>query len=136
MKTKLLFFLILNSLFLIPDSSEAQMYWNHAASFAGNSSSYIKCRNSTSLNITGSLTIEAWINPNTLSGFSKGIISKGGAFGTSLIYGMRVEPTGRVLVATNGTARLRSKVSTLVPINQWTHIAATYNSSTGLFSFY
>jgi len=115
---------------------KAQMFWNHAASFAGSTSSYVKCRNSTSLNITGSFTIEAWINPNTLSGFSKGIISKGGAFGTNLIYGMRLEPTGRIMIATNGSARLRSKVGTTVPINQWTHVSATYNSSTGTFSMY
>lgn len=117
-------------------SGNAQMYWNHAASFAGSTSSYVKCRNSPSLNLTGSFTIEAWIKPSTLSGFSKGIISKGGAFGTNLIYGMRLEPTGRIMVATNGIARLRSKVSTTVPVNQWTHVSATYNSSTGLFSFY
>lgn len=116
--------------------SEAQMYWNHAASFAGSNNSYIKCRYYPTLNLTGSFTIEAWINPGTLSGFSKGLISKGGAFGTSLIYGMRLESSGRVMLATNGAMRLRTKVSTTVPVNTWTHIAATYNSSSGLFSIY
>ncbi|MEO8666608.1 MAG: LamG-like jellyroll fold domain-containing protein [Ignavibacteria bacterium] len=112
------------------------MFWNHAASFSGNSSSYIKCRNSTSLNLTGSFTLEAWINPSTLSGFSKGIFAKGTPQGSSLIYGMRLEATGRIEVATNGIVRLRSKVNTTVPVNQWTHVSATYNFPTGLFSFY
>lgn len=141
MKTKLnlsqiSFLVILILMIFNIQSAHAQMFWNHAASFAGNSSSYIKCRNSTSLNLTGSFTLEAWINPGTLSGFSKGIISKGGAFGTSLIYGMRLEATGRIVLSTNGTARLRTKTTTLIPVNKWSHIAGTYNSSSGLFSLY
>ncbi|MEO7358345.1 MAG: LamG-like jellyroll fold domain-containing protein [Ignavibacteria bacterium] len=127
---------IINLFILNLQTGNAQMFWNHAASFAGNSSSYIKCRNSPSLNIAGSFTLEAWINPSTLSGFSKGIIAKGAPQGSSLIYGMRLEPTGRIIIATNGSVRLRSKVSTTVPVNQWTHVAATFNFSTGLFSFF
>ncbi|MEO8209999.1 MAG: LamG-like jellyroll fold domain-containing protein, partial [bacterium] len=72
-------------------------------------------------------TIEAWINPNTLTGLSKGIISKGGQLGTSLKYGMRLESSGRIMVATNGSPRLRSKTTTIIPLNQWTHVAATFH---------
>ncbi len=133
---KISLLLILICSFMISENSIAQMYWNHAASFLGSTSSYIKCRNSPSLNLTGSFTLEAWINPNTLAGFSKGIISKGTSFGTSLIYGMRLEPTGRIMVATNGSAKLRTKATSVIPVNKWTHIAATYNLANGLFSIY
>jgi len=70
-------FLILNSTFLILNSGKAQMYWNQAASFAGTSSSYIAVKNSTTLNIIGSFTLEAWVNPNPNS--STAIISTKGA---------------------------------------------------------
>jgi subtilisin-like proprotein convertase family protein len=126
----ILFFLFFNSIFLFPNSSKAQMFWNQACSFAGTSSSYISCRNTSTTNITGNFTLEAWINPSTLSGFSKGIISKGGALGTALNYGMRLESSGRIVVVTNGAARLRSKTTTLIPLNQWTHVSATFHFNT------
>ena len=80
--------------------------------------------------------MEAWINPSTLSGASKGIISKGGLLGTSLKYAVRLNSNGRISVLTNGASRLTSKVSTPISVNTWTHFAATYNSSTGVFNIY
>lgn len=131
---KIKFFIFMLLMFVITFSSAdkvfSQMFWNQACSFAGNSSSYISCRSTSTTNITGNFTIEAWINPNTLAGTSKGIISKGGFKGTALNYGMRLEPTGRIVVATNGAARLRSKTTTTIPLNQWTHVAATFNFNT------
>lgn len=114
--------------------SNSQMYWNQAASFAGNSSSYVSIPNSSSLDITGSFTLEAWINPANMTG-AKGIISKGGVLGTSLKYALRLF-NGRILLATNGAQRIITKTSTSVPLNEWTHVAATFNSSSNLFSIY
>jgi len=102
-------------------SGNAQMCWNHAASFAGTSSSYIVVKNSSSLNITGSFTLEAWVNPNNVTS-QAGIIKKGSYF-----YGMSMSSSGRIYVYTNGSTRLISKPSTTLPINQWTHISATHN---------
>jgi len=114
-------------------SAKAQMYWNQAAQFAGNSSSYVSVANSSSLNITGSFTLEAWVNPsNTLN---KGVISKGGSLGTMLIYGIRIT-NSRIVILTNGAPRLSSKTTSLVPTNTWTHIAATYNASTSVFRIF
>ena len=110
------------------------MYWNQAAVFAGNSSSYVSVPNSASLDITGSFTLEAWINPANVTG-AKGIISKGGALGTALKYCLRIS-NGRLLVSTNGAQRLITKSSTQISINEWTHVAATYNSTTNLFVLY
>jgi len=113
----------------------AQMNWNQAAGFAGNSSSYISVPNSSSVNITGSFTIEAWINPSSVSGVAKGIAAKGSTLGTSLRYGLRLL-NGRILFLTNGVQRLITKTATSVSVNKWTHVSATYNSSTNLFSLY
>lgn len=113
----------------------SQMFWNQAAQFAGTSSSYIRVSNSSSVNLTGSFTLEAWVNPNsTLT--SKGIIGKGGTLGTAMNYGLRLTTAGRVQLITNGTPRLLSKSVSNVPIGQWTHICGTYNSTTNIFRIY
>lgn len=133
MKTNFIFSCIL-LLLLNSEFSFSQMYWNQAAQFSGINSRYIAVPNSSTLNITGSFTIEAWINPATLTGISKGIISKGGTLGTSLIYGMRLLNTGQIQILTNGSPRLVSKTS--VQINKWTHIAAMYESSLNRFNVF
>ena len=117
-------------------TANAQMFWNQTASFAGNSASYVSIPNSSSIDITGSFSFEAWINPSSLSGASKGIVSKGGVLGTSLKIAVRLQSDGRLSFITNGTPRLFSKVSTPLSINKWTHIAATYNASLGVFKIY
>jgi len=121
-------------IFILSFNVQAQMFWNQAASFAGNSSSYVSIPNSSSVNITGSLSIDAWVNPSLLSA-SRGIIAKGSLLGTSLIYALRIS-AGRVVFLTNGAPRLSTKVSTLIPLNSWTHVSATYNSSSGSFKLY
>ena len=45
------------------NNANAQMFWNQGCSFAGSTSSYVAVRNSPELDITGSFTIEAWVNP-------------------------------------------------------------------------
>ena len=134
MKTIIILLIVLSA--VITNESRSQIYWSAAGTFAGNSTSYISVPNSSTINITGSFSIEAWINPTTFAGASKGIISKGGALGTSLIYAIRLNTSGRVSVITNGSPRLTSRVSSPVTLNNWTHISATYNSSSGLFSLY
>jgi subtilisin-like proprotein convertase family protein len=112
------------------------MFWNQAASFAGNNTSYASVPNSGSINITGSFTVEAWVNPASLSGASKGILSKGSALGTALNYAVRLTTAGRISIITNGNQRLISRISNPLTVNNWTHISAAYNSSTSLFSIY
>ncbi|MBK9332682.1 MAG: proprotein convertase P-domain-containing protein [Ignavibacteria bacterium] len=122
--------------FTAPDITFSQMYWNQACFFAGNSASYVRVQNSSSIDLTGSFTIEAWVNPASLSGASKGIIAKGSSLGTSLKYAIRLNTSGRFSVITNGAQRLISRSSSAVTINNWNHISATYDSSANLFSIY
>ncbi len=111
-------------------TSAAQMFWNHAGNFAGTASSYVSCKGNTSLNLTGNFTVQAWINASTLSGLSKGIIAKGGAKGTSLNYGLRLETSGRVAVIVNGSVVLRTKISTQIQAGKWYHITAINTNAT------
>ena len=45
------------------ENVQAQMYWNQAGIFAGNTNSYLSSRHTSAINITGSFTIEAWVHP-------------------------------------------------------------------------
>jgi hypothetical protein len=133
---KKFYILVLLAAGLYSGQSSAQIYWSKTASFAGNNTSYVAVPNSATIDITGSFSIEAWINPATLSGTSKGIISKGGFLGTSLKYAVRLNSSGRISVLTNGASRLTSRVSTPLSVNNWTHFSTTYNSATGVFNIY
>jgi subtilisin-like proprotein convertase family protein len=132
---KIIVLLIVLSI-VVTNESRSQIYWSAVGTFAGNSTSYVSVPNSSTINIAGSFSIEAWINPSTFAGASKGIISKGGALGTSLNYAIRLNTSGRISVITNGASRLTSRVSSPVTLNNWAHISATYNSSSGVFNIY
>ncbi len=134
MKTILRGFLAILCILFLANRSEAYISWNQACSFAGSSASYVSIPNSPTLDITGSFTLEAWVNPAIVTG-SKGIISKGGSLGTALKYGIRLS-SGRVLLATNGSPRLFSKSTSLIPANTWTHVSATYDQSLNEFRIY
>lgn len=122
------------ALLLAAENASAQMFWNQACEFTGSGNSYVSCRNTTSINLTQNFTLEAWINPSTLSGSSQGIIAKGGARGSLMNYGMRLESSGRIVALTNSVIRLRSKASTALSANEWNHVSITHSFTT--FSIY
>lgn len=128
MITKLFSIIFTSLIFLISTQySFPQMVWNQACTFTGTSFSYVSVPHSTTLNITGSFTIEAWINP-VHSDSTQTILQKrlAGANGYTLYLS-----SGKVAIRTNSSTRLIGK--TVIPANQWTHIAGSYNSSTNVF---
>lgn len=110
-------------------TSSAQMVWNQACSFSGTASSYVAVPNSSSLNITGDFTIETWINPvNSVSPSAQILLQKRAAASNGYTLYLN---SGRVTIRTNSSTRLVGK--TIIPNNQWTHIAGSYTASSGLF---
>ncbi len=108
------------------------MTWNQACSFAGTSSSYLAVPHSSSLNITGSFTLEAWINPtNTASPPFQIILQKRAASvdGYTLYLS-----NGKVAIRTGASTRLVGSI--VIPNNQWSHIAGLYDSPTNTFTIY
>ena len=106
MKPNLLFLFCLFILtgILSFDNANAQMFWNQGCSFAGSTSSYVAVRNSPELDITGSFTIEAWVNPVNVSSPSFQIILQkrdAGADGYTLYLS-----NGKVAIRTGATTRL------------------------------
>ncbi|MEO8209484.1 MAG: LamG domain-containing protein [bacterium] len=126
-KFKFLIFIIFNSSFIISNSVIAQYTDNYAANFNG-TNSYVAVPWHSELNPTIAITVEAWVFPTALPSPSGCIIGKN--YLTSYYFGM--ENTGRFIFFPRNQASgfLRSRVSGLVKVNQWTHIAGTYDGTT------
>lgn len=88
----------------------------------------LRIENNSSINLS-SLTIEAWINPTSAQ--SRSILNK--TAGSSNGYELDITSGGNVAFRINGTT-LTSAQS--YPVNEWTHIAATYNSSDDSMKIY
>jgi len=102
---------------------------NYSATFNG-FNSYVAVPNSLGLSPTGGITLEAWVNPSQLGPGTMSVIGKN--YQTSYFIGLQV--SGRVVFYPKGGASLRSKVTGVIPVNQWTHIAGTYNgTSTAIY---
>ncbi len=134
MKSKLLitFFMFCLIIVMSDNNANAQMFWNQGCSFAGSTSSYVAVRNSAELDITGSFTIEAWVNPVNVTSPSFQIILQkrdGGTDGYTLYLS-----NGKVAIRTGATTRITGQE--VIPSNTWSHIAGTYNSATNTFTTY
>jgi PKD repeat protein len=95
-------------------------------------SGYVSVANSANLNLTGDLTVEAWVQPGPLSGTTRAVVHKGGTGGYPS-YQYRIGLTssnfwrGTVYVGSNNlTVTSPSIASTL----GWTHLVMTRSAST------
>jgi len=134
MKLKFLVFTAVTFLAMLSfKNSDAFMFWNQACSFSGTSTSYVSVANSSSVNITGSFTLEAWISPVNSTSPAAQIISEKRTGLSSTGFTLFLS-NGKVSLRTNSVVRLIGK--TIVQNNVWTHIAGTYNSSSNLFTIF
>ncbi|AQZ67377.1 hypothetical protein BKM31_43255 [[Actinomadura] parvosata subsp. kistnae] len=101
--------------------------YGRALSFNG-TSSWVTVNDAPSLRLTNGMTLEAWVNPATVNSW-RTVIHK--QYGNDLAYVLAagndnnrpaaiIHTTGEV--ATGGTASL--------PLNTWSHLAATYDGTT------
>ncbi len=97
-----------------------------ALSFNG-TSSRVTVPDSASLQLTGAMTLEAWVNPSTVTSAWRDVIAKGNdnyyLMATSTPQG---RPAGGAIIrnrSTNATGTANLATST------WTHLAATFNGS-------
>ena len=95
---------------------------------------YVNCGSSTELNLTSSLTVSAWINPRTFGQANFGrIIDKGtSSAGFSLLIDGSV---AALQYAVYGKAIVKSSPN-VIDLNLWQHVAAAYDESAELVSFY
>ncbi len=127
MKTMLLKFILLTSVFLIvlTEVMQAQYDYNKAASFNG-TSSYIAVPDDAELNPTTNITVEAWVYPKSYGTYGCGTIL-GKNWNSSYWFGFNCG---------GGTLRFYPRGGTRVdgiapiPLNKWTHVAASYDGTT------
>ncbi len=108
----------------------AQAWTNGTPSVAGNAlnfdgtDDYVFINDSSSLDLTSSFTFAMWIYP--VSYPTEGMI-----LNKESTYELATSPSGTIKWAINNTTPKWTWVDTglTVPLNQWTHIAVTYNGS-------
>ena len=107
--------------------------FNTGVNFSGASGNYIAAPHATTLNITGSFTLECWVNPVNVTTPPFQILVQKRLGSTSTGYTMYLN-NGKVAVRTNSSTRLTG--TTAIPNNVWSHVAGTYNTTTGVFTVY
>ena len=109
---------------------------NYALDLDG-SNDYIQVADNNSLDISGSITISAWIYPTNIAN-KDGIISKRTSIENSGDWAFRFTSTAKLKLliwdgdANNGSTSSANAIST----NTWTHIAFSHNNSTNTTKFY
>jgi uncharacterized protein (TIGR02145 family) len=98
-----------------------------AYSFDGNDD-YINCGNSPSVNISGDISISAWIKANNFNN-DHGIVSKLDLYDVVTNSNNSIPPLDRIRWEANNTPAFL--FSNPIQANQWLHIVTVYNVATG-----
>lgn len=125
MKKLSLLFLSLILILLNVEQSYSQYIGAYAGNFNG-TTSYVDIPDSPELNPTNAITIEAWVNPKVNSGCNC-IVGKN--WNSSYWFGLNCGG-GKLRFYPKGGANSRVDGIGVIPINKWTHVAATYDGTT------
>ena len=102
--------------------------YGSALQFDG-ASTWVTINDSPSLDLTSGMTLEAWVNPSSLTGSWRTVLLKEQA--GAMIYALYAEtdtdqPSGHVYTS----AEYDTRGPGLLPTGAWTHLAATYDGAT------
>jgi hypothetical protein len=100
-----------------------------ALSFNG-VNSYVSAADANDLDLTNGMTLEAWVRPSALSGWNTVVMKEGSA--TTLAYSLYAHdnsPWPSNTIRIGNVDRVAAGTSPL-PLNTWTHLAATYDGTT------
>ncbi|NUP81081.1 MAG: hypothetical protein HOV96_26395, partial [Nonomuraea sp.] len=100
--------------------------YGQALSFNG-TSSWVTVADSASLRLTGGMTLEAWVRPTSVAGWRTVLMKE---FGADLAYAIMGSgssgPAAFIFTSSGANAPAASNL----PVNAWSHVAATYDGST------
>lgn len=110
-----------------PKSSPKSLMFN-------GSSDYVNAGNGASLQITGALTVESWVNTSAATGVYRGIIGKMGTGGGQFGYLLREDLTGVAEFGISSTGSTYQNVLGKTNINdgKWHYLVGTYTPNTSL----
>jgi hypothetical protein len=100
---------------------------------AGNALSFdgvndvVTVNDSSSLALTTAMTIEAWVNPRTPSGWRTVVMKERPSGLAYTLYGNTASNQPSVEITTTSGVELRG--ASALPLNMWTHLAATYDGA-------
>jgi len=102
--------------------------YGKALSFNG-LTNWVTIADANSLDLTTGMTLEAWLNPSALSGWRTALLKENSG---GLAYGLYAhDGAPRPSVTVNVAGADRSAIATSqLPLNTWTHLAATYDGAT------
>ncbi len=102
--------------------------YGKALSFNG-VTNWVTIADANSLDLTTGMTLEAWVNPSALSGWRTALLKENS---NGLAYGLYAnDGSPRPSVTVNVAGADRSAIATSqLPLNTWTHLAATYDGAT------
>lgn len=115
-----------------------------AAFSLNGSGAYVEVPYNDSLNLTGSMTLEAWINPQPM-GIGRIILGRWsniGDYAGKRSYNLYLDPTGRLGfslcdVTNQENAAFQILLApTALPMNTWAHVAGAYDQASGTRSLY
>lgn len=101
-----------------------------AGNFDG-SDDWVSIADNNALDITGTITVEAWVNVSNLKDYNV-ILGKRDASSTSTNYALTSDSTGtvRFYYISDSVLNQYSSTDALLSQDTWVHIAATYDTST------
>ncbi|HEX5474874.1 MAG TPA: N,N-dimethylformamidase beta subunit family domain-containing protein [Vicinamibacterales bacterium] len=103
--------------------------FGHALVFNG-ANSLVRVADNATLRLTSAMTIEAWVNPTTLSGW-RTVAFKGNTSGMAYVlygYDNAPRPAGYINTGSGGD---KAVAGTSAPaLNAWTHLALTFSNGT------
>jgi fibronectin type 3 domain-containing protein len=99
-----------------------------ALSFNG-SSNRVDIGDATTLDLTAGMTVEAWVYPTSLSGWRTVILKETSNGLAYALYAYDNAPRPATYINTGGND-LSAAGTTGIPVNTWTHLAATYDATT------
>jgi glucose/arabinose dehydrogenase/PKD repeat protein len=99
--------------------------YGNALSFNGTNAK-VTVADAASLHLTSGMTLEAWVNPSAVTSAWRDVLVKG----SDDFYLMATSsPSSAPAAAVSLPGKKRAFGTTALPLNTWTHLAATYNGS-------
>jgi RHS repeat-associated protein len=99
-----------------------------ALSFDG-SNDWVTVGDANSLDLTNGMTLEAWVNPAARNGWAAAVLKEGSNQLAYTLYANDDQSApGAFITTTSGTGA--ATASGIIPLNQWSHVAATYDATT------
>ena len=110
----------------------------HSLDLELGSSQYASRADTVSLSITGNLTIECWIKPESTGTLHDLVAKWDTTLGNRRSYRLMYDSSNKLQfqVSADGISGPTASSTTQIPAGAWAHVAVTYNAAAGTCIFY